>query len=183
MTMSVDNAAESEAPGERTGRIAIAAREFHTLLLAAIVAVAAVIGARLVMPVAHLSDIYGSVDKFVGPAWPFFAAVALFLCYGLGAWMVESFRLGAPRNWHGIDHALHWATEACPMVGLLTTFYGLLLALFAYSEAGPGKPETQAAFIANFALAFGSSIAGGVLSLVAFTLHRLLPQEAQGDQK
>lgn len=181
--MSADSSVETEAPGRGAGRIAIAAREIQTLLLAAIVAMAAAIGARLVMPVAHLSDIHGALDKFIGPAWPFFAAVALFLCYGLGAWIVESFRLGAPRIWHGIDHALHWATEACPMVGLLTTFFSLLLALLAYSEAGPGKPETQAAFIANFALAFGSSIAGGVLSLIAFTLHRLLPQEAHGDHR
>ena len=51
----------------------------------------------------------------------------------------------APRNWNGIDQALHWATEACPLVGLLTTFASLLTALLAYSEAGPGSPGTQAA--------------------------------------
>jgi hypothetical protein len=50
------------------------------------------------------------------------------------------------------------------------------MALLAYGEAGPGQPETQAAFIKQFAIAFGSSIAGGLLALLAFTLHRLLPE-------
>ena len=75
-----------------------------------------------------------------------------------------------------ISDALHWATEACPLVGLLTTFLSLLVALLAYGEAGPNNPETQAAFITQFAIAFGSSIAGGILALVAFTLHRILPR-------
>ena len=79
----------------------------------------------------------------------------------------------------GIGHALHWATEACPLVGLLTTFLSLLMALLVYGEAGPGNPGTQAAFITKFAIAFGSSIAGGVLALMAFTLHRVLPQDGE----
>ena len=46
-----------------------------------------------------------------------------------------------------------------------------------YGEAGPGQPETQAAFISQFAIAFGSSIAGGLLALLAFTLHRVIPDD------
>ena len=90
------------------------------------------------------------------------------------------FDLGGYRDWYGIRQALHWSTEACPLVGLLTTFLSLLTALLAYGEAGPGKPETQAAFITQFAIAFGSSIAGGVLSLTSITLHRILPQTDGG---
>jgi hypothetical protein len=54
-----------------------------------------------------------------------------------------------------------------------------MVALLAYGEAGPGQPETQAAFITQFAIAFGSSIAGGLLALIAFTLHRLVPDDRQ----
>ena len=51
-----------------------------------------------------------------------------------------------------------------------------------YSEAGPGRPETQAAFISQFAIAFGSSIAGGVLALLAFTLHRVIPDTSEEEE-
>ena len=44
------------------------------------------------------------------------------------------------------------------------------MALMVYGEAGPSNPKTQAAFISQFAIAFGSSIAGGILALLAFTL-------------
>ena len=40
--------------------------------------------------------------------------------------------------------------------------------------AGPGDPETQRAFIGQFAIAFGSSITGGILALIAFTLVTLI---------
>ena len=69
---------------------------------------------------------------------------------------------------------MDWAAEACPYVGLLTTFFTFLRALLVYSDAGPGNPETQAAFIKQFAIAFGSSITGGVLALAAFTLGALV---------
>jgi len=113
-------------------------------------------------------------------AWPFFAAVTVLLFYVIGAWLVDVFGMAVSRNWNTLAEALHWATEACPLVGLLTTFLSLLFALLTYGEAGPGRPETQAAFITQFAIAFGSSIAGGILALLAFTLHRLLPREEHG---
>ena len=69
---------------------------------------------------------------------------------------------------------LDWASEACPYVGLLTTFFTFLKALMVYAEAGPGSPDTQAAFIGQFAIAFGSSITGGILALMAFTLRALI---------
>ncbi len=97
--------------------------------------------------------------------------------------MIEILDFASPRNWNGIDQALHWATEACPLVGLLTTFASLLAALLAYGDAGPGQPETQAAFIKQFAIAFGSSIAGGLLALIAFTLQRLLPENSMEQEK
>ena len=71
------------------------------------------------------------VPKFVGVAWPFFALVLALVFYVVGATIVAIFALGAPRQWSAISQALYWATEACPLVGLLTTFLSLLIALLA----------------------------------------------------
>ena len=160
---------------------ALFAREANTLFIALIVAVTTYILLRWATPQVSAQGLHALLLKFVGVSWPFFVAVMVFLYYVIGAWIVEIFALGIPRGWSEISDALHWATEACPLVGLLTTFLSLLLALLVYGEAGPGKPETQAAFITQFAIAFGSSIAGGILALVAFTLHRVIPQESLED--
>lgn len=155
-------------------------RELNTLLVSSCLGVAVYAGARWWAPFGQADNIGGFLDKYVGFSWPFFAVVALILLYVTGAWIVAVFALGANRQWYGIDQILQWATEACPLVGLLTTFLSLLFALLAYGEAGPGDPKTQAAFITQFAIAFGSSITGGVLALVAFTLHKLLPEDDGG---
>jgi len=157
------------------------AREANTLFIALIVGVTTYILLKWAAPQVAAQGLHPLIEKFVGVSWPFFFSVLIFLYYVIGAWMVEVFALGIPRDWSEISDALHWATEACPLVGLLTTFLSLLLALLVYGEAGPGKPETQAAFITQFAIAFGSSIAGGILALIAFTLHRVLPQESLED--
>jgi hypothetical protein len=155
-------------------------REFNTLLMAFCLAITAYIVTYWGFPAIGNGDLLGQMVKFVGVSWPFFSLVSLFLIYVIGAWLAEVFALGGRRHWDGIRQALYWSTEACPLVGLLTTFLSLLTALLAYGEAGPGKPETQAAFITQFAIAFGSSIAGGVLALTSFTLHRILPH-SDGD--
>lgn len=165
----------SHARIQRPGRLATASREVNTLLLAAIVAVTAFVALRSVAPQIVSGDTRALLDRFMGFSWPFFVVVTAFLLYVTGAWLTAAFGLGAPRRWERIGHVLHWAAEACPLVGLLTTFLSLLTALLAYGEAGPGNPDSQVAFISQFAIAFGSSIAGGVLALIAFTLHRLLP--------
>ena len=152
------------------------AREFNSLLIAIIIGVISYILAKWALPQTSTRDLHQFVRKFVGVAWPFFLLVMIFLYYSIGALVTETFALGVRRKWEGIAQVLYWATEACPLVGLLTTFLSLLMALMAYGEAGPGDPKTQAAFISQFAIAFGSSIAGGVLALVAFTLHRILPE-------
>lgn len=153
------------------------ARGLHTLIAMAILAVLVFMFTRWFAPQLLVGDAIGSLEKYLGFSWPFFAAVLAFILYVTAAWLIEIFEFSPQRNWSGMDQALHWATEACPLVGLLTTFGSLLTALLAYGEAGPGQPETQAAFITQFAIAFGSSIAGGLLALVAFTLHRLLPED------
>jgi hypothetical protein len=150
-------------------------RGLHTIIVSAMVAVLALMAVRWVLPELFTGNFVGSLERYLGFSWPFFAAVLAFIFYVLGAWIIELFDFAVPRDWSGIDQALHWATEACPLVGLLTTFGSFLSALLVYGEAGPGLPETQAAFISQFAIAFGSSIAGGVLALVSFTLQRLLP--------
>lgn len=153
----------------------VVSREFNTLLMVFCLAITAYITTYWWLPAIGNSDPVGLMVKFVGVSWPFFCLVSIFLLYVVGAWLAEIFALGGHRQWNGIRQALFWSTEACPLVGLLTTFLSLLTALLAYGEAGPGKPETQAAFITQFAIAFGSSIAGGVLALTSFTLHRILP--------
>ena len=152
-------------------------RETHTFLIAVIVVITGYIAALLAAPEVSPGGVGLLLDRFLGLSWPFFGAVSVFLLYVVAAWIVDAFELGAPRDWEGIRQALHWTAEASPLVGLLTTFFSLLTALLAYGEAGPGRPETQAAFITQFAIAFGSSIAGGIMSLLAFTLHRVLPRE------
>jgi hypothetical protein len=157
------------------------AREVNSLFIALIVGVSTYILLKWATPQVTAQELHPLLEKFVGVSWPFFVAVMIFLYYVIGAWIVELFALGTSREWSEISDALHWATEACPLVGLLTTFLSLLLALLVYGEAGPGKPDTQAAFITQFAIAFGSSIAGGILALVAFTLHRVIPQKSLED--
>ena len=155
-------------------------RESRSLLAALIVGLGSYLGARWVVPGVPWDDVRHLAGTYLGFSWPFFGAVIAFLFYVVGAWIVDALEIGPRRDWRSVGHALHWATEASPLVGLLTTFVSLLNALLAYSEAGPGQPETQAAFISQFAIAFGSSIAGGLLALCAFTLHRLLPVD--GDE-
>jgi len=158
----------------------ILTREFNTLLMVFCMAVSSYIIINLGFPQITADNLFDQMTKFVGVSWPFFSLVSLFLIYVIGAWLAYFFDLGGGRNWEGIREALHWSTEACPLVGLLTTFLSLLTALLAYGEAGPGKVETQAAFITQFAIAFGSSIAGGVLALTSFTIHHILPQSSGG---
>jgi hypothetical protein len=153
-------------------------RELNTALIAIILGITTYILALWAVPHIASQSLHELLRKFVGVSWPFFVLVMVYLYYVTGAWIVETFSLGCCRQWGGISQVLHWATEACPLVGLLTTFLSLLMALMVYGEAGPGDPKTQAAFINQFAIAFGSSIAGGVLALLAFTLHRLLPESS-----
>ncbi len=162
-----------------SGRFRSVGRELNTLLVAAIILAGIYLTALAVLPEVGTGDLSGLTHRFVGPAWPFFAAVLFFLAYVSAAWVSEATRLVAARpDWGGFARVLLWATEACPLVGLLTTFLSLLQALLVYGEAGgPGNPEVQAAFIERFAVAFGSSIAGGVLALIAFTLHRFVVDE------
>ena len=170
---------ETAALRNPPGRTRTFLREVNTLVVAGAMGLAAYIAAMWAVPDIPEEGIMAFLEKFVGVSWPFFAVVTAFLFYAIGAWIVEAFALGVRRRWQGISHALHWAAEACPLVGLLTTFLSLLLALLVYGEAGPGNPGTQAAFITQFAIAFGSSIAGGVLALIAFTLHRVLPRDGE----
>ena len=151
-------------------------RELNTLLIAIIIGVSTYILAKWITPQTVAPNFVDTAQKFVGVSWPFFMLVTVCLYYVTGAWIVDHFSLGAPRCWRGISRGLHWASEACPLVGLLTTFISLLMALMVYGEAGPSNPKTQAAFISQFAIAFGSSIAGGMLALIAFTLHQLIPE-------
>lgn len=168
---------ESVTLAQPRGRFSAHVREINTALVAAILGTSAYVTARWGTPRIASDSLHEFLDKFVGVAWPFFLVVAAFLLYVVGALIVEVFELGIPRRWRGIGQTLNWATEACPMVGLLTTFFSLLTALQVYGEAGPGNPETQATFIIQFSIAFGSSIAGGVLALMAFSLHKVLPQD------
>ena len=151
-------------------------RGLHTLIAMAILSVGVFMSAKWIVPQLFIGSGIETLEKYLGFSWPFFAAVLTFVLYVTAAWMIEVFEFAPPRDWNGVDQALHWATEACPLVGLLTTFASLLTALLAYGEVGPGTPGAQAAFITQFAIAFGSSIAGGLLALVSFTLHRLLPE-------
>ena len=149
-------------------------REVNTVILVSIICVLIVMWADFNISVKQLSEVEAFLTKFVGIAWPFFLAVAGFIFWAVGAYIVEVFLSSQMRNWSFIIKMLDWAAEACPYVGLLTTFYTFLNALLVYSKAGPGTPETQAAFIGQFAIAFGSSITGGILALFAFTLRALI---------
>lgn len=149
-------------------------REINTIILVSIFFVLIVMWADFNISMNQLFEIEIFLVKYVGIAWPFFLAVAVFIFWAVGAYVVEIFLSTYKRSWSFIIKILDWAAEACPYVGLLTTFYTFLNALLVYSKAGPGTPETQAAFIGQFAIAFGSSITGGVLALLAFSLRALI---------
>ena len=170
-------AIEQNTTARMEGLMPVIAREVNSLILAVIFIVVSYILLQWGLPRLPMDNLGDWIRKYVGISWPFFLTVAVYLAYVGGAWIVEAFALGIRRGWTDISRTLHWATEACPLVGLLTTFLSLLVALTAYGEAGPGDPKTQAAFMGQFAIAFGSSIAGGILSLIAFTLHRLIPED------
>ena len=149
-------------------------REINTIILVSIFFVLIVMWADFNISMNQLFEIEIFLVKYVGIAWPFFLAVAVFIFWAVGAYVVEIFLSTYKRSWSFIIKILDWAAEACPYVGLLTTFYTFLNALLVYSKAGPETPETQAAFIGQFAIAFGSSITGGVLALLAFSLRALI---------
>ena len=153
-------------------RLASLRREMHALLAAASLVLLGYLAARDAAPEVTPDSALVWAERFIGPTWPFFAGVALLLLYATGAWLAE---LGGrdTRDWTSLAHALHWATEASPLVGLLQTFMSLLVALDAFAAAGPGA-ASQTAFIAQFSMALGSTIAGAALSLCGFTLHKLV---------
>lgn len=159
----------------KLSQTAIFTREFHSMIGAAIIFLIFYMSCKAIFPNTITNQQLVFLHKYVGIAWPFFIIVTIFLFYVAGAWMVESFGFVCSRSWGAILQILNWATEACPLVGLLTTFLSFLTALTVYADAGPSNPETQSTFIAQFAIAFGSSIAGGLLALIAFTFHRVLP--------
>ena len=149
-------------------------RELHTILVAIILVLVGTVVLRGLFPGWGVEHVLGLTRTYIGPSTYFFSVVAGFLFYVVAALVVEHAGLGVPRQWSRISGGLHWAFEASPLVGLLATFVSFLAALLTYSSAGPG-PETQQRFIEEFAIAFGSSITGGVMALVAFTLQKVLP--------
>ena len=157
-----------------TDRLAFLRRESHTLLATASVVVLGYLLVGDMAPEMTPDSLLVWVEGYIGPTWPFFAGVVLLLLYATGALLAGLGDRGAGRrDWTALAYALHWATEASPLVGLLQTFMSLAVALGAFAEAGPGA-ESQSAFIAQFSTALGSTIAGGALSLGCFTLHKLV---------
>jgi hypothetical protein len=160
--------------GRLSGTIQNLGRETFTIMLFSVFLMLMVMGADVNLSVEQMTIFERFLVKYVGIAWPFFMMTALFIIWAFGAWVVEFVGVQAKRNWTPVVKVLDWATEACPYVGLITTFFTFLNALVVYSRAGPGDPETQKAFIGQFAIAFGSSITGGILALIAFTLVTLI---------
>ena len=149
-------------------------REILTIMLFSIFLMLMVMAADVSLSFKQMTVIEQFLARYVGVAWPFFMMIAIFIIWAFGAWVVEFVGVKAKRNWKPIVKVLDWAVEACPYVGLITTFFTFLNALVVYSQAGPGNPDTQKAFIGQFAIAFGSSITGGILALIAFTLVTLI---------
>lgn len=156
------------------GTKAVLRRELHTCLVMVILALVTAVLLRGLFPSWGIGQSAEIARTYIGPSAWFFYGVGLFILWVVAALVVEHAGLGVPRRWASIHGGLHWAFEASPLVGLLATFVSFLIALLSYSEAGPG-PETQARFIEQFAIAFGSSICGGVMALMAFTLQKVLP--------
>tara|TARA_R110002124_G_scaffold287142_1_gene470667 strand:+ start:13456 stop:14088 length:633 start_codon:yes stop_codon:yes gene_type:complete len=152
-------------------------REFNTVLVLTILGVCAYMLIVRFLPGLTFDRVVDTVPKFAGWSWPFFAVVFAFLFWVLAARIADASGFVTARRWGAIGQVLHWATEACPLMGLLTTFTSLRDGLLVYGQTGPGQPESQTLFIAQFAIAIGSSIVGGIAALKAFTLHRTLPRD------
>ena len=148
-------------------------RETHTLLAAANIVLLGYLIARDIVPDVTPDTVLAWFERFIGPTWPFFAGAALLLLYATGAWLAEWGDRDTERDWTSLVHALHWATETAPMMGLLQTFMTLLIGLEAFGAAGPGA-ASQSVFINQFSMALGSTIAGVALSLGCFTVHKLV---------
>lgn len=152
-------------------------REFNSLLAAASILVVAYLILRNSFGGASPTEMLATAHHFIGPVWPALLIIAIVALYAIGAWICDTLHLAPARNWKTITKLLHWATEASPMLGLLQTFSSLVKALLAYSSNGPGSAASQAAFVGQFSQALGSTIAGGVIALTCFTLHRLLERD------
>lgn len=168
----------SRPANARPGRIKAFMRELHTWIAALSIALAVTIFFIGSLP--DSDSALSLAKKFLGPGAPFFAGIGILVLYAFAAFVVDAFGLVAPRRWTGLGNALYWAQESSQWTGLISSFYAFMIGINSYSQNLANGTVARQEFLQSVSLAITSTLAGGVLALVAFTLQRVLPSDEGG---
>jgi len=170
--------AERPRASVRLGRYGVFMRELHTWLVACSIALA-----TAVFALGSLPDGVGVASlawKYLGPGWSVFAAIAVLIDYTLAAFVLDAFGLAAPRRWAGLANALHWSQESAQWAGLISSFYAFMIGINTYSQNLANGAVARQEFLQSVSLAITSTLAGGILALLAFSIQKVLPQDRGG---
>ncbi len=162
----------------RPGRFKAFMREVHTWLAALSIALAAAVFIFGSLPDSESAA--SLARKYLGPGAPFFVGIGILILYAFAAFVIDAFGLAAPRRWAGLGNALHWAQESAQWIGLISSFYAFMIGINTYSQNLANGAVARQEFLQSVSLAITSTLAGGVLALIAFTLQRVLPVDGGG---
>jgi cytochrome c biogenesis factor len=162
----------------RPGRFKTFMREVHTWLAALSIALAATVFIFGSLP--DSESMTGLARKYLGPGAPFFAGIGILILYAFAAFVIDAFGLAAPRRWAGLGNALHWAQESAQWTGLISSFYAFMIGINTYSQNLANGAAARQEFLQSVSLAITSTLAGGVMALIAFTLLQVLPTDEGG---
>ena len=162
----------------RPGRFKAFMREVHTWLAALSIALAAAVFFFGSLPDSESAA--SLARKFLGPGAPFFAGIGILILYAFAAFLIDAFGFAVPRRWSGLANALHWAQESAQWTGLISSFYAFMIGINTYSQNLVNGATARQEFLQSVSLAITSTLAGGILALVAFTLLRVLPTDEGG---
>ena len=169
---------EGPRASARPGRYRVFMREIHTWLAAFSIALAIAVFAFGSLP--DGAGVASLAQKYLGPGAPIFAAIAILINYALAAFVLDAFGLAAPRRWDGLGNALHWAQESAQWVGLISSFYAFSIGINSYSQNLANGAVARQEVLQSVSLAITSTLAGGVLALLAFSIQKVLPQDQGG---
>jgi hypothetical protein len=150
-------------------------REARVALVAFTLGLMGMVTLSVVAPERASFDWFGAWSQRIGWSWPLFYSFGLVLVWSSSSLLVETFCKAPRRDWGAQREALLWIFESAPTIGMLTSFTSLASALVRLSAAQGSGEAAIKAFLSDFGICITSTIAGGGVSLVAFTLVKILP--------